>query len=131
MTAREAWDEFWKLVMGTSPIGEVLRAIIFYLVILVAAYAVGLANATAGAFLTLILVLISVGDLLKTSEASFRNLLKRLPSTIAITLLAYALGQYLDYAFGIVYVLFLIVAGFEYFFPDSPPARRRRKRRKS
>jgi len=61
----------------------------------------------------LVLVLVSVGDLLKTSGESFWNLLKRLPSTLAITALAYALGQSLDYAFGIVYILFLVVAGFE------------------
>ena len=130
LTARETWDEFWKLVMGTSPVGEVLRAVIFYLVVLVGAYFVGLVNATAGAILTLVLVLVSVGDLLKTSEESFWNLSKRLPSTLAITALAYALGQSLDYAFGIVYILFLVVAGFEHFFPDSPTAKRRRKRKK-
>lgn len=131
MTARETLDEFWKLILGTSPLGQVPRAVIFYLLVLGAAYAVGFINAAAGAIVTLVLLLLSVDDLIKTSEASFWNLLKRLPSTAVITALAYALGQTLDYAFGVVYVVFLIVAGFEYFFPDSHPARRRRKRRKS
>ena len=131
MTAREILDEFWKLVLGTSPIGQVPRAVIFYLLALVVAYGVGLANTAAGALLTLVLVLLSVDDLIKTSEASFCNLLRRAPSTIVITILAYYLGQYLDYAFGIVYVVFLILAGFDHFFPDSPPARHRRKKRKS
>jgi hypothetical protein len=117
--------------MGTSPVGEVLRAMIFYVVVLLVAYVVSLANTTAGALLTLLLLLVSVGDFIKTSEASFWNLWKRVPSTIATTILARLLGQDLDYAFGIIFFVFLFIAGVEYFFPDSPPAKRRRKKRKS
>ena len=131
MTTWATWDEFWKLVMGTSPLGEVLRAVIFYVVVLLVADIVALIYTTYGALLTLLLILFSVGDFIKTSEASFWNLWKRVPSTVATTILAYVLGQGLDYAFGIIFFVFLFVAGVEYFFPDSPTAKRRRKRRKS
>src|SRR5207245_8672398 len=112
-------------------LGEVLRAMIFYVAVLLFAYVVALINATAGALLTLLLLLFSIGDFIKTSEESFWNLWKRVPSTIATTGVARLLGQDLDYAFGIIFFVFLFIAGVEYFFPDSPPAKRRRKRRKS
>ena len=117
--------------MGTSPLGEVLRAVIFYVLVLLVADIVALINTTYGALLTLLIIVFSVGDFIKTSEASFRNLWKRVPSTIATTIVARLLGQDLDYAFGIIFFVFLFLAGVEYFFPDSPTAKRRRKRRKS
>ena len=131
MTVAEAWNEFWKLVMGTSAIGEVLRAVIFYVLVLLMADVVALISTTYGALLTLLLVLFSVFDFIKTSEESFWNLWKRVPSTIATTVLASLLGQDLDYAFGVIFFVFLLVATFEYFFPDSPTAKRRHKKRKS
>ena len=131
MTAVETWNEFWKLVMGSSTLGEVLRAMIFYVAVLLFAYLVVLVNATAGAILTLLLLLLSVGDLIKTSEAGWRYLWKRAPSTIATTIVARLLGQELDYAFGIVFVTFLFLAAFDHFFPDARTGRRRRKRQKS
>jgi hypothetical protein len=76
LTAADTCKEFWRLVMGSSPLGEVLRAMTFYLIVLLGAYFVGLVHTTAGAILTLVLVLVSVSDLLKTSEESFFNLLK-------------------------------------------------------
>ncbi len=129
--AAETWNEFWKLVMGSSTLGEVLRALIFYVAVLLFAYLVVLVNVTAGALLTLLLLLFSIGDFIKTSEASFWNLWKRVPSTTATTGIARLLGQDLDYAFGIIFFVFLFIAAVEYFFPDSPTAKRRRKRRKS
>jgi hypothetical protein len=131
LTAKETWDELWKLIMGSSPIGEVLRAVIFYVLVLLVADIVALINTTYGALLTLLLIVFSVGDFIKTSEASFWNLWKRVPSTIATTIVARLLGQDLDYAFGIIFFVFLFIAAVEHFFPDSPPAKRRRKRRKS
>lgn len=124
-------DELRRLIMGSSPIGEVLRSVIFYVLVLVVADVVAVINTTYGALLTLLLILFSVGDFLKTSEERFWNLWKRVPSTIATTALAYVLGQGLDYAFGIIFFAFLFLAGVEYFFPESPPAKRRRKGRKS
>ncbi len=130
MTARETWDELWKLIMGSTPTGEVLRAVIFYVLVLLVADIVALINTTYAALLTLLLIMFSVGDLIKTSETSFGNLWKRVPFTIATTILARLLGQELDYAFGIIFFVFLFIAGVEYLFPDSPTAKRRRKRRK-
>ena len=123
-------DGLWKLIMGSSPVGEALRAMIFYVAVLFATYLVGLANAAAGALLTVGLLLLSYDDFTKTSEASFWNLWKRVPSTIGATLIAVLLGQTLDYLFDGLFFLFLFLAGVDYFFPDSPPAKRRRKRRK-
>ena len=93
--------------MGSSPPGEALRALIIYVVVLVIAYVVVLVNATAGALLTLGLLLGSVGDMLTTSEASLRFLWRRLPSALATTLVAYLLGQSLDYLFGLLFFVFL------------------------
>ena len=117
--------------MGSSPLGEVLRAVIFYVLVLLVADIVALINTTYGALVTLLLILFSVGDFIKTSEASFWNLWKRVPSTIGATLMAVLLGQTLDYLFDGLFFLFLFLAGVDYFFPDSPPAKRRRKRRKN
>lgn len=104
---------------------------IFYVLVLVIADIVALINTTYGALLTLLLILFSIGDFIKTSEASFWNLWRRVPSTIATTIVARLLGQDLDYAFGIIFFVFLFIAAIEYFFPDSLTAKRRRKRRKS
>jgi len=103
------WDRLLKLIMGSSPLGQALRAVIIYVAVLIVAYLVGLVNATAGIWLTLILLLASVGDMLKNSEASLRFLWKRLPSALATMLVALVLGQTLDYVFGLLFVVFLIL----------------------
>ena len=105
----ETWDGLLKLIRSSSPLGEGLRAAIYYVVVLLLAYLVILVNATAGAVLTLILVLVSIFDLLRISEASLRFLMRRLPSALVTTAIAYLLGQSLDYVFGVLFLVFLFI----------------------
>jgi len=130
LTAGEIWDELWKLIMGSSPIGEVFRAMIFYMAILFGAYIVGILNATAGTLLTLLLLLLSIGDFITTSEESFWNLWKRVPSTIGTVLMALLLRQPLDYLFGALFFIFLFLAAVQHIFRDAPTSRRRPKKKK-
>ncbi len=97
------------MIMGSSPLGQALRAVVIYVAVLLIAYAVVLVNATAGAWLTVILLLASVGDMIKNSEASLRFLWRRLPSALATMLVALVLGQSLDYLFGVLFFVFLFV----------------------
>jgi hypothetical protein len=117
--------------MGSSPVGEALRAAIFYVAVLFGVYILGLVSYAAGALVTVLLLYLSYEDFLKTSEESFWNLAKRVPSTIGATLMAVAFHQTLDYLFGGLFFFFLFLAGVDHFFPDTPtPTARRRRRRK-
>jgi len=97
------------LIRGSSPLGEGLRAAIYYVVVLLLAYVVVLVNATAGALLTLLLIGVSVRDFIRASEANLRYLVRRLPSAVVTTLLGYVLSQWLDYAFGVLFFVFLFI----------------------
>ena len=82
---------------------------IVYVAVLIGAWLVGLLNATAGTWLTIVLILASVGDMIRESEASLRFLWRRLPSSLATMLVALVLGQSLDYVFGVLFLVFLFV----------------------
>ena len=100
-------------VKGSSLFGEALRAVIVYVILLVAVYLVGLANAQAGTWLTLILILLNVGYLLKISDATKRFVIKQFPSVLATAVIAYVLNQPLDYAFSVIFLILLAVRLYE------------------
>lgn len=101
------WVKIWNLVKGRSPVGQAIRAAIYYVVGLGILYLITLANYAVGALLTVILLLASVKDMYENSEAGLRTLVKRAPSSVATLIVAYALHQTLDYLFAVLFLVFL------------------------
>ena len=103
------WTKIWDLVKGKSLVGQAIRAVIYYVVVLLVVDLLEFVNHDVWALVTVSLLLLSVGDMYKNSEASLRFLVKRLPSSLATMLVAYALGQTLDYLFGVLFFVFLFL----------------------
>ena len=101
------WTKIWDLVKGKSLVGQAIRAVIYYVVILLVVDLLEFVSHEVWALVTVFLLLLSVGDMYKNSEASLRFLAKRLPASLATTLVAYALSQWLDYLFGVLFLVFL------------------------
>jgi hypothetical protein len=112
------WNKIWNLVKGKSLVGQAIRAVIYYVVVLLVVDLLEFVNHDVWALVTVSLLLLSVGDMYKNSEASMRFLVKRLPSALATTLVAYALSQWLDYLFGVLFFVFLFYRIVERYAPD-------------
>jgi hypothetical protein len=112
------WTKIWNLVKGKSLAGQAIRAVIYYVVVLLAVDLLEFVNHEVWALVTVGLLLLSVEDMYKNAEASLRFLVKRLPSSLATTLVAYALSQWLDYLFGVLFFVFLFYRIIERYAPD-------------
>jgi hypothetical protein len=112
------WTKIWNFLKGESLVGQATRAVIYYVVILLVVDLLEFVNHEVWALVTVFLLLLSVGDMYKNSEASLRFLAKRLPSALATTLVAYALSQWLDYLFGVLFFVFLFYQIVERYAPD-------------